>query len=110
LAVLAGRGRIVLAAGGARRSARRSRARGGRRGDRHGLDGGVELEFPACEILEGVFVLEEHDLAERLTAGLQADADLVHLHVADVLALLVGAPAAMRSPDTGATLADGREY
>ena len=65
---------------------------------------------PLREIFEGVLVFEEDHLAERLAAGLQPDADLVHLHVADVFALFVGAPAAVRCPDAQAALADGREH
>src|SRR5262249_54152023 len=69
-----------------------------------------ELETALREFIEGALVLEEHHLAERLSAGLQAHADLVHFHVTDVLALLVGLSAAMRCPDAEAALADGREY
>ena len=84
---------------------------GSRRGlDRNGLDSGVELEVATREIIEGAFVFEEDDLAERLTACLQPDAELIHRHIADVLALLVGVPCAMSCTDAQAAFADGRKH
>ena len=65
---------------------------------------------PLREIFEGVFVFEEDHLAERLTAGLQPDAELVELYIANILALLIGAPAAMCCAHAQAALADVRKH
>ena len=83
---------------------------GGRRGlNRNGLNGGVELEFAAREIFEGAFVFEENDLAERLAAGLQADAELIQRSHRQRICPARRLPAAVGCPDAQSALADSRE-
>lgn len=53
--------------------------------------------------------LEEDDLAVGLAAKLKADGNLRHSGVADVSALFVHAPGAVRAANHHAALADGRE-
>jgi hypothetical protein len=62
------------------------------------------------ELAEGALILEEHDLAEGLTARLEADADLCERGVADMTPLHIDAPLAARAADPERALADGREY
>src|SRR4029077_2226609 len=101
---------VLLAAAGTGTSAGGARARsgGGRDGDR--VDVRSELEVAPGEGIKGGLVLEEHDLAVRLTAGLKTDPQLLHRRIAHVRAVSVDVAAPMRSANHKAALADGGEH
>src|SRR5690606_33135598 len=69
----------------------------------------AEFEISAGEFLERPLILEKDDLAERLAARLQADAELRDGGVAHVLAFSVDAALTVRAAYAKARFADGRE-
>src|SRR5262249_15582596 len=91
-----------------RASGRARRDRGTGR-DRHRAGFTAKFEIATGEFIEGAFVLEEDDLAEDLTAELQAYADLIHRAFADQLVADIYVPGTMRTTDADTALADRRE-
>src|SRR5688572_7567776 len=101
--------RVMLSAARTRGRTGRTRAGGRSRrdGDRAGL--GPELEVARGELVERALILEEDEQAVTLCARLPAEAHLVHLGRADLLALPIDAPRPVGSTDSEAGLADRRE-
>src|SRR4029077_19454293 len=101
---------VFLAAAGAGTGAGGAGARpgGGRDGDRVHVRS--ELEVAPGEGIKGGLVLEEHDLAVRLTAGLKTDTQLIHRRIPRVRAVSVAVAPPMRRADHKAALADGWEH
>src|SRR5262249_34520129 len=110
LVILAHGGRILPPAARTSIGTRRADLRACSRGDRNGTDIRTHLEVAARELLERPLILEKDDLAVRLSAGLQPHTHLRDRAVANVLAVLVHTPAAMRSTHHEAALAHCRKH
>src|SRR5690348_6964771 len=82
--------------------------RGG--GDGDDPHAGIELEVAVGEFIEGAPVLEEHDLAVTLAAGLEPDTDLRQRGISNPLAVLVDAALAVSPADDKSALADVRKH
>jgi len=110
-------GLIIAVGGGIRRRTAGLRGgaigtdAGGRAGrDSYGAGAGGKFEFPGLELIEGVLILEENDLAIGLAAGLKADAQLGHGGVADQSVMYIDMALASGAADHEAAFADGGEY
>src|SRR6185312_1261103 len=81
--VLATGRRVFFARAGITAGAMGSRLATGGSGDRDDAHAGIELEVAVGEFVECAPVLEEHDLAVTLAAGLEPDTDLGQRGVAN---------------------------
>src|ERR1700730_15417842 len=110
-------GLIVAVRGGIRRRATRVR-RGairtdaGRRacGNGDGTCTGVEFEFTRFEFIQIALSFEKNDLAIRLAAGLEPNAQLRHRRVADESVMHIHVTLASCAADNEPSRAYGREY